>query len=92
MIQLKDYLHTLLTEKGISDEHIFTIKSDSLYGNHIVPLDVIIEFIENLDPITQGKIRETLVTKPGIQTLRTAAFVGSIDKIAVSYMNLGIWP
>lgn len=61
MIQLKDYLHTLLTEKGISDEHIFTIKSDSLYGNHIVPLDVLIEFIENLDPITQGKIRETLV-------------------------------
>ena len=61
MIQLKDYLHTLLTEKGISDEHIFTIKSDSIYGSHIVPLDVLIEFIENLDPITQGKIRETLV-------------------------------
>lgn len=38
------------------------------------------------------EIRENLITRPGIQTLRTAAFVGSIDKIAVSYMSLGIWP
>jgi glutamate dehydrogenase (NAD(P)+) len=38
------------------------------------------------------EIRETLVNKPAVQTLRTAAFVNSIDKIAVSYMNLGIWP
>ncbi len=38
------------------------------------------------------EIRETLVHKPAVQTLRTAAFVNSIDKIAVSYMNLGIWP
>jgi glutamate dehydrogenase (NAD(P)+) len=38
------------------------------------------------------EIRENLITKPGVQTLRMAAFVGSIDKIAVSYMNLGIWP
>jgi len=27
-----------------------------------------------------------------ITDLRTAAFVGSINKIAVSYMNMGIWP
>jgi glutamate dehydrogenase (NAD(P)+) len=38
------------------------------------------------------EIREVLMNKPATQTLRTAAFVGSIDKIAVSYMNLGIWP
>lgn len=38
------------------------------------------------------EIRETYHSKPGITNLRTAAFVGSIDKIAVSYMNLGIWP
>jgi glutamate dehydrogenase (NAD(P)+) len=24
--------------------------------------------------------------------LRTAAFVGAIDKVAISYMNMGIWP
>ena len=38
------------------------------------------------------EIRETFVTTPGIDTLRTAAFVGAINKIAVSYQNLGVWP
>jgi len=38
------------------------------------------------------EIRETLLAKPGTKTLRTAAFVGAIDKIAVSYMSLGVWP
>jgi hypothetical protein len=29
---------------------------------------------------------------PKIDGLRTAAFVSSIDKVAISYMNMGIWP
>jgi glutamate dehydrogenase (NAD(P)+) len=37
------------------------------------------------------EIRELKMTK-NIDSLRTAAFVGAIDKIAVSYMNMGIWP
>ncbi|MBS7563378.1 Glu/Leu/Phe/Val dehydrogenase [Mucilaginibacter sp. Bleaf8] len=38
------------------------------------------------------EIRQTYVNTPGIDTLRTAAFVGAINKIAVSYQNLGVWP
>jgi glutamate dehydrogenase (NAD(P)+) len=38
------------------------------------------------------EIRETFKNTKGIDTLRTAAFVGAINKIAVSYQNLGIWP
>jgi len=38
------------------------------------------------------EIRNIKNNNPKIDNLRTAAFVGSIDKIAVSYMNLGIWP
>jgi glutamate dehydrogenase (NAD(P)+) len=38
------------------------------------------------------EIRNIKQGNPKINDLRTAAFVGSIDKIAVSYMNLGIWP
>src|SRR6202000_1523515 len=38
------------------------------------------------------EIRETYINTPGIDKLRTAAFVGAINKIAVSYMNLGVWP
>ncbi len=38
------------------------------------------------------EIREIKNSNPKIDSLRTAAFVGSIDKVAVSYMNMGIWP
>jgi glutamate dehydrogenase (NAD(P)+) len=38
------------------------------------------------------EIRETFVNTDKIDTLRTAAFVGAINKIAVSYQNLGVWP
>ena len=38
------------------------------------------------------EIRETWKNTPKIDTLRTAAFVGAINKIAVSYQNLGVWP
>lgn len=38
------------------------------------------------------EIREVKMNNPKIHDLRTAAFVSSIDKVAVSYMNMGIWP
>jgi glutamate dehydrogenase (NAD(P)+) len=38
------------------------------------------------------EIRETFKQSGKIDTLRTAAFVGAINKIAVSYQNLGVWP
>ncbi|RVU02654.1 Glu/Leu/Phe/Val dehydrogenase [Mucilaginibacter limnophilus] len=38
------------------------------------------------------EIRETFKNTEKIDTLRTAAFVGAINKIAVSYQTLGVWP
>ncbi len=38
------------------------------------------------------EIRETFKATPKIDTLRTAAFVGAINKIAGSYKTLGVWP
>lgn len=38
------------------------------------------------------EIRDVKNSNAKIQTLRTAAFVSSIEKVAVSYQNLGIWP
>ncbi|PTQ96975.1 glutamate dehydrogenase (NAD(P)+) [Mucilaginibacter yixingensis] len=38
------------------------------------------------------EIRNTFKNSGEIDTLRTAAFVGAINKIAVSYQNLGVWP
>lgn len=57
----RNYLTLLLKEKGISLQHTFEIPSDSLFGNHFVPMEVVFEFIESLDNQTQSKIKETLV-------------------------------
>lgn len=57
----RNYLTLLLKEKGISLQHTFEIPSDSLFGNHFVPMEVVLEFIESLDNQTQSKIKETLV-------------------------------
>jgi len=38
------------------------------------------------------EIRNTFKDSGKIDTLRTAAFVGAINKITVSYQNLGVWP
>jgi glutamate dehydrogenase (NAD(P)+) len=37
-------------------------------------------------------VREIYVTNGRVKDLRTAAFVNAINKIAVSYQQLGIWP
>ena len=37
-------------------------------------------------------IRETMLSTPGVDDLRTAALVHAINKIAVSYIELGIFP
>lgn len=60
-MNISQYLITLLTEKGIDLGYNFKIKSDSVFGDHIIPLMVLVEFIESLDPNSQKKIRETLV-------------------------------
>lgn len=39
-----------------------------------------------------NEIREIYLSHPKINNLRTAALVSSINKIAVSYQNMGIWP
>ena len=37
-------------------------------------------------------IREIMLKTPGVSDLRTAAFINAINKIAVSYIQLGIFP
>ncbi len=60
-MNISQYLITLLTEKGIDLGYNIKVKSDSVFGDHIIPMMVLVEFIENLDPNSQKKIRETLV-------------------------------
>lgn len=75
-----------LTGKTILPEHrLMIVKGAS-------EIELVNSGLEDTMIHSYHEIRETRLTKPGIQTLRTAAFVGAIDKIAVSYMNLGVWP
>ncbi|WP_406825919.1 Glu/Leu/Phe/Val family dehydrogenase [Pedobacter sp. KACC 23697] len=75
-----------LTGKTILPEHrLMIVKGAS-------EMELVNSGLEDTMIHSYHEIRETLMTKPGTQTLRTAAFVNSIDKIAVSYMNLGVWP
>ncbi|GGI23988.1 Glu/Leu/Phe/Val family dehydrogenase [Pedobacter mendelii] len=75
-----------LTGKTILPEHrLMIVKGAS-------EMELVNSGLEDTMIHSYHEIRETLKIKPATQTLRTAAFVNSIDKIAVSYMNLGVWP
>ena len=58
---IRKYITQLLTEKGISTEHQFEIPSNGLFGNHIIHLDVLIEFLEQLPNHLQQQVRNTLI-------------------------------
>jgi hypothetical protein len=58
---IHNYIKTLLEEKGISLNHTFEIESDEVFGNHFIPMEVLIEFINNLSPIIQSQIKNKLV-------------------------------
>ncbi|MBE7178408.1 MAG: Glu/Leu/Phe/Val dehydrogenase [Mucilaginibacter polytrichastri] len=55
-------------------------------------LELVNSGLEDTMSRSYHEIRETFANTPKIDTLRTAAFVGAINKIAVSYQNLGVWP
>ena len=58
---IRNYLETLLTEKGITLNHTIEVKSNNIFGNHFIPMEVVIEFIETLSTPVQEQIRKTLV-------------------------------
>jgi len=58
---MKDYLRRLLDEKGVLQDYVFTIDTDDYWGHHIIPMEVLIEFIDNMDPRTQTQIKQKLV-------------------------------
>ncbi|MDT3405651.1 hypothetical protein QE417_004723 [Mucilaginibacter terrae] len=77
---------------------------EGITGVSLTPLqrETIIKGASELELVNSGledtmirsyhEIRETLRNNPEAKTLRVAAFVGAINKIAVSYQNLGVWP
>lgn len=55
-------------------------------------LDLVNAGLEETMVNAYDTIRQTMLSTPGVTDLRTAAFVSAINKIAISYMELGIFP
>jgi glutamate dehydrogenase (NAD(P)+) len=54
--------------------------------------DIVNSGLEETMVVAYNEIREKLRKHPALRTLRTAAFRVAIDKIARSYMELGVFP
>jgi glutamate dehydrogenase (NAD(P)+) len=55
-------------------------------------IDLVNSGLEETMVTAYDAMRETMLKTKGIEDLRTAAFVLSINKIAISYLELGIFP
>jgi len=55
-------------------------------------IDLVYSGLEETMYVAYDQIRETMLSTKGAEDLRTGAFVDAINKIAVSYLQLGIFP
>jgi glutamate dehydrogenase (NAD(P)+) len=55
-------------------------------------IDLVNSGLEESMAVAYNQIREIWKSDPKIPSLRTAAFIGSINKIATCYAELGIFP
>jgi glutamate dehydrogenase (NAD(P)+) len=75
-----------VTGKALSpQERILAIKGAD-------EIDLVYSGLEETMYVAYDQIRETMLGTKGADDLRTGAFIDAINKIAVSYMQLGIFP
>ena len=53
------YFRTLLEEKGISLETVLEVEGAE-WGTNMIPVEIVVEFMEGRDIATQKKMRDTL--------------------------------
>jgi glutamate dehydrogenase (NAD(P)+) len=75
-----------LTGKALSDDDRRTL----IHGSDEV--DIVTSGLEETMVVAYHAIRETLKDTPALLDLRAAAFRVALDKIARSYMDLGVFP
>jgi glutamate dehydrogenase (NAD(P)+) len=82
------FVHALesLTGKTLSDEQRRTLVHGASEE------DIVNSGLEETMIVAYHAIRDTLKRKPELGDLRAAAFLTAIDKIAVSYKELGVFP
>ncbi len=77
---------------------------ERITGKHLSPEErkLIVRGADEIDLVNSGleetmitaydEIRETMLRTPGVTDLRTAAFLNAINKVAIAYLELGIFP
>ncbi|TKB95508.1 Glu/Leu/Phe/Val family dehydrogenase [Pedobacter cryophilus] len=69
-----------------------TAEQRAMIAKGATELEIVNSGLEDTMVRSYHEIREIKMSNKKIDSLRTAAFIGAVDKIAVSYMNMGIWP
>jgi len=90
---LIQYFSTMVDEAGGSLSKIpskMSRKLDPILSTGADERDLVFSGLEDTMMTAYAKIRQ--IAKEKNVTLRTAAFVDAIDKIATSYNELGVWP
>lgn len=83
-----NFLNVLETSTGTT----LTPAQRAIVGKGASELELVNSGLEDTMTRSYHEIREIKMSNAKIGSLRTAAFIGAVDKIAVSYMNMGIWP
>lgn len=61
MTIFNDWIDTLISEKGIDLDQIMTIPSDGIFGDNMIPVQVVIDAIKSTSKQEQKAIKKTLV-------------------------------
>ncbi len=84
----KNILDTIESATGLS----LSAEQRAIIAKGASELELVNSGLEDTMVRSYHEIREKMVSNNKIPDLRTAAFVLALDKIATSYMNMGIWP
>ena len=57
---MKNYLNTLLSEKGISQERIIEVEGPE-WGTNFIPLKIVVDFLDSAPVQIQKKAKNTLI-------------------------------
>jgi glutamate dehydrogenase (NAD(P)+) len=76
----------------LSTDHRFTEPELDLITRGANELDIVNSGLEETMATAYHEILETRRRYPGMRNLRTAAFFNAIEKVARTYMELGIFP
>jgi glutamate dehydrogenase (NAD(P)+) len=82
----------LLSAIGTATGKEFSEDEEKMIVRGADELDLVNSGLEETMVSAFNEILETRRRQPEVGSLRTAAFLGAIDKVAVSYLELGIFP